>query len=156
MRSSKHVSWISLMLCVAALALPACGGGSSSPDTSGTAAALTNKLDDDKDGRVDEGDEGKDEDEDGKVDEASEHEDACAAHGHHGMRVAASESHEEEAADSDESAEADEAADTDESTDMDKADEDDAAEAEHHSDKLDCSDIVESDKADTDDADEGV
>jgi hypothetical protein len=131
MKSSKQVSWISLMLCVAALALPACGGANGGIDSTGTSAALTNNVDDDKDGRVDEGDEGSDDDQDGKVDEAAEHEDACAEHGHHGRRLTSDEAREAHGDDAADDADgADESAD--EAGDEDKAageagDEDEAA-----------------------------
>jgi hypothetical protein len=78
MIAKNHRSTVSLWLCVAALAAAvACQSSGTTPVTATNAAALTNKIDDDKDGKVDESDEGKDDDGDGKVDEAGEHSDAC-------------------------------------------------------------------------------
>lgn len=159
MKSSKQV-WINLALCIAALVVPACGGASGAPDTTATAAALTNKADDDHDGRIDESGEGSDEDADGKVDESAEHEDACAKLGHHGRRRDPGEARESRGDDGDDVADdvdesADEASDdvsddTDESTDEASDDTDESAdEADHPKghdsdrDELDCSDMVE-------------
>ena len=55
----------------------ACTSTPSSTLAEARAAALTNQVDDDMDGNVDENDEGLDEDEDGKVDESNEHQDLC-------------------------------------------------------------------------------
>lgn len=72
-----------LLLLVGALcAAPACGG-TVAPDAADVrTAALSNGMDDDSDGTVDETDEGLDEDEDGEVDEADEHHDACMRRHH--------------------------------------------------------------------------
>jgi hypothetical protein len=78
MRQIHSNSMVGLWLCVAALALaPACSGSNGGVST-GTSLALTNNLDDDVDGKVDEAGEGDDEDSDGTVDEANEDADGCA------------------------------------------------------------------------------
>lgn len=74
-----------LMMGLFVLSVSACGSQSNATDTvaNARAAALTNQVDDDQDGHVDENDEGLDEDEDGRVDESGEHRDACE-HRRHG------------------------------------------------------------------------
>mgnify|MGYP003449797673 FL=1 len=139
--SNKQASSVSLWLCIAFLALgPACGGGAAGDSVSagGTNAALTNKLDDDKDGRIDEGDEGLDEDDDGEVDEADEHKDACAARAE--KRASAQ-------------PEQDDAGDSDDADELRSAEPDDEDETEHEDD-LDCSDVEDDDEM-ADGAEEG-
>jgi hypothetical protein len=74
-----------LWMCIAALGcVPACSGSTpAAPTAAANTAALSNAMDDDSDGTVDENDEGMDEDEDGTVDEANEHHDMCMKR-HHG------------------------------------------------------------------------
>jgi len=72
--------WMSVMLLCSA---PACNSTPSTTAAEARAAALTNKVDDDRDGHVDEQDEGLDEDQDGTVDEQNEHKDACEHRGKH-------------------------------------------------------------------------
>lgn len=71
----QSVLWISVLL----LSGSACGSQNAAVDSvaNARAAALTNQVDDDKDGDVDENDEGLDDDQDGRVDEGEEHHDAC-------------------------------------------------------------------------------
>jgi len=105
--------WVGLLL----LSVSACGTQSSAADTvaDARAAALTNKVDDDKDGQIDENDEGLDEDEDGRVDESGEHHDACERRHHEEASASSTDSDLDSDSDSDSDAGVDDDADSEDS-----------------------------------------
>jgi hypothetical protein len=128
----KQGSWRHILVlgsCIVALTTAfGCGSGSSSTPSS-SRAALTNKVDDDHDGKTDEAGEGKDDDKDHKVDEAGEDKDACES---------ADDDTADEADEGDEADEADEADEVDEADEADEAD--DADEADEAGDDNDADD----------------
>ena len=74
----KSRALILLCSCLMALfSVPACGTSDDPSTNQGDTSALTNEIDDDADGDIDEDGEGEDEDEDGATDEEGEDEDAC-------------------------------------------------------------------------------
>ena len=130
-KTLRPAFWMSVLLLCSA---PACGSTASTTAAEARAAALTNKVDDDRDGHVDENDEGLDEDQDGTVDEQNEHQDACEHRRKHGEHQDSDAGTDTAPTSSDQDEDSDESSEHHESSDGDR----------HHGD-------AESDTADSDD-----